>query len=103
MSGGNLPFLKLKSWPMKIAVWRRENENGKGYWYSATIQRTFKDQNGQYQDTEYIRGDDFLKAAALLQEAHRRISIEDVEVSCKKSTAPGDSGYDEPGSDEIPF
>lgn len=91
----NLPFLKLQCWPIKFAVWRYKKENGKGYWFSGTLTKTYKDKNGEYQDSDRLNGDDFLKAAALLQEAHAQLVINEIEIKRKKP--------DEDDESEFPF
>jgi hypothetical protein len=102
MSQGKLPFLKLKRYPVSVAVWRTLNEPPrKGYWYSVSLSKSYKDENGKYQDTKSLNGDDLLKAAALLQEVDRRLMIQDLEV---KAANAGDQPVDGQNTDDdTPF
>lgn len=87
----NLPCLKLVCWPIKLAVWKHKDENRAGrFWYSGSLSKTYKDKNGEYQDTDRLNGEDFIKAASLLEEAHRRLVIEDQEVKAAAKPSAGD-------------
>lgn len=74
MSGGR-PDLVLKDFPVECAIWKREKDGNA--WYSINVSKSYKDDDGVWQSTNYLNGRDLLAAAALLQDAHRRLVIEE--------------------------
>lgn len=67
------PDIQVEQFPIQVAVWKKERD-GKTY-YSTKLSRRYKDDEaGEWKDTQYLNTSDLLVAAALLQEAWRRIN-----------------------------
>lgn len=89
---GKLPVLKLSDFPVKLAVWEHLDEKQRPY-YSASLSKTYKDKDQNWQDSQYLGDGDWAKAAALLMEAWRRLRCEERAIAPKKEPeAPADEG-----------
>lgn len=75
MSDSKQPILRLEDFPVKLAIWENKQDGFNSY--SAKLQRSFKDRDGHWQSTDYLQDGDWTKAAALLQEAWRRLRLKD--------------------------
>ena len=53
---------------INIAVWKNKTEGGIDM-YSVKMERTYKDSDGNYQSTPYLRDGDLLRAERLLEQA----------------------------------
>ncbi len=53
---------------INVAVWKHKNDKGYDN-YSVKLERSYKDGNGEYQATQYLRDDDLLRAQKLLEQA----------------------------------
>ena len=63
---------------VEIAVFSRVVESGNGSFtsYSSGVKRTYKDENGEYKETRYLRPEDLLVAAHALEQAFAWITSE---------------------------
>lgn len=50
-----LPVSKLTLWPLSAAIWRNENDKGEAF-YGFTVERSYKDDNGNYQSSGNLGG-----------------------------------------------
>ena len=64
----NRPEDTLREGSLKAAIWRNEGENGA--YHSVTVARTYKDRDGNLQDTSSFRPKDMLGLAELARRAH---------------------------------
>lgn len=62
------PEETLREGSLKAAIWRNESENGA--YHSVTVARTYKDRDGNLQDTQSFRAKDMLGLAELARRAH---------------------------------
>ncbi|MEZ6104423.1 MAG: hypothetical protein R3E01_36260 [Pirellulaceae bacterium] len=53
---------------LSVAVWTHKNDNGTTN-YSVRLDRSYKDADGNYQSTPYLRDGDLLRAQKLLERA----------------------------------
>lgn len=53
---------------LSVAVWTHKNDNGLTN-YSVRLDRSYKDEDGNYQSTPYLRDNDLLRAQKLLAQA----------------------------------
>ncbi len=76
---GKIPCLKLEAFPLKAAAWENEHEhNGKKFKsYSVKLVKVYKDDRGQWQETQSLNDRDLLAASALLLEVWRTIAIKE--------------------------
>ena len=66
------PEGRLTDYPYKATIWR--NESDRGTYFNVTISKTFKDENGDYRDTNSISSDDLLRVSELARSAHHRVN-----------------------------
>jgi len=64
----NKPVSVLRDGNIKATTWRNEGENGP--YYSTTFSRTWKDGEGQYQDSRSFSGTELLRLSELAKEAY---------------------------------
>ncbi len=62
------PVETLREGQLKAAIWQNESDNGK--YHSVTVARTYKNQDGQLQDTSSFRAKDMLGLSELARRAH---------------------------------
>lgn len=62
------PEETVREGPLKAAIWRNDNENGA--YHSVTVARTYKDRDGNLQDTQSFRAKDMLGLSELARRAH---------------------------------
>ena len=55
---------------LKAKIWRNESENGP--FFRTTFSRTYKDDNGEYQDTQSFTSYDLLRISELARLAYNR-------------------------------
>ncbi|HEY4359731.1 MAG TPA: hypothetical protein VGN17_02125 [Bryobacteraceae bacterium] len=65
------PVAKLNLFPVTAAIW--VNQSGENSWYSATIDRLYKDDAGSWKSTNTFRADDLLLVAKIADWAHTEI------------------------------
>lgn len=70
-TSGNKPVNELRDGTIKIAIFRNEGkEEGDRPRYSGKLTRSYKDASGDWHDTDYLSGTEFLRAARLLEKAY---------------------------------
>ena len=62
------PEETVREGPLKAAIWRNDGENGA--YHSVTVARTYKDRDGNLQDTQSFRPKDMLGLSELARQAH---------------------------------
>jgi hypothetical protein len=79
---GKAPILKLESFPLKIAAWENEHTaNGKTFkTYSVKLVKVYKDDRGQWQETQSLNDRDLLAAASLLLEIWRTLCVKEGKI-----------------------
>lgn len=70
--GSNRPADTLRDGSLKATIWR--NEGQKGAYHTVNLARTYKDDEGKYQDTGSFRAQDMLGLAELSRQAHYRVN-----------------------------
>lgn len=95
------PVAKIRRYPVTAAIWRNETEKG-GVFHSVTFSRSYKNEKGEYNDTEsfnsqslltlsHVASKAFDKAEALTQAA-RVANGNDDEDDYDATTGEVDSG-----------
>ncbi len=64
------PVETVRDGAIKAAIWKNESE--KGAFFSVTFARTYKDKDGDLQDTESFSGSQLLRLARLADKAYER-------------------------------
>lgn len=71
MSNNKKPVSEVRDGTMKIAIFKNEpKEDGDRPWFSGKLTRSYKDANGDWHDTDYLTGSDYLRAARLMEKAY---------------------------------
>lgn len=71
MSDSKKPVSKVSLYPVKAAIWRND-ANGQPY-YSATFERSYKDEAGNWKSSSSFSGNDLLLLAKAADLAHTEI------------------------------
>lgn len=79
------PEHTLRDAHLKASIWRNEGE--KGAYYTTTLARTYKDEQGNLRDTHSFSKDDLLKVSELARGAYGHISELQREQSKSRSAA----------------
>ncbi len=70
-TNGNKPVSELRDGSLKIAIFRNESkEDANKVRYSGKLTRSYKDASGNWHDTDYLSGTEFLRAARLFEKAY---------------------------------
>lgn len=64
------PVETLRDGWLKAAIWR--NEGDRGAYYTTTLARTYRDDEGNLRDSQNFRNDDLLRLGELTRIAHHR-------------------------------
>jgi hypothetical protein len=67
------PVARVTIWPVSAAIWQNHSSKGGDPFYSVTVQRTYKDENGKLQNTESFNAGDLLTLAKVADLAHSQI------------------------------
>lgn len=78
------PEETLREGSLKAAIWRNEGEHGA--YHSVTVARTYKDREGNLQDTQSFRAKDMLGLSELARRAHHSTHDLDREAFKEKRT-----------------
>lgn len=82
MPEANKPVQKIDAWPLSVAIWKRETNEGRTF-YNVTLQRAYIDAQSEYQYTDSLNKEDLLLAAKLLNQAEtavRCLELKDYEA-----------------------
>lgn len=66
----NKPVDTLRDGNLKASIWRNEGENGPNF--STTFARTWRDDQGQFHDSQSFAGTDMLRLGELTRTAYHR-------------------------------
>ena len=72
MSNTTKPAARVSMFPIQSAIWRHEKD-GRAL-YSVTIQRAYKDADGNWKSSDSLNEADLLLAAKVLDQCHTEIS-----------------------------
>ena len=68
----NRPVHEVRHRQISAAIWKNQTE--KGVMYSVTIKKSYKDQDGNWHDTQSFGFDDLLTVSKAMYDAHSLIS-----------------------------
>ncbi len=67
----NKPVSEVRDGSLKIAIFRNvPKEEGERARFSGKLTRSYRDAQGDWHDTEYLSGSEYLRAARLLEKAY---------------------------------
>lgn len=68
MANNNQPAFSKRDGAVKVTVWSNDTDNGT--FYAANVERSYKDEQDEWQTTSQLSGTDMLKASRLLEQAY---------------------------------
>lgn len=84
--GKNVPELKLSSGGISVTVWRNERQGKQGQpteFSTISLQRSYKDNEGNWKNTSQLRVNDLPKAALALNKAYEYLIFREQEAEQK--------------------
>ena len=70
-NSSNKPVQEVRDGGLRIAIFRNEpKQEGDRPRYSGKLTRSYRDAQGEWHDTEYLSGTEFLRAARLMEKAY---------------------------------
>lgn len=69
------PVIKFRDGCLQVCVWRNTSTEGKTF-YSATPQRSYRNGDDTWRETDSLNADDLLPMAELLREAYAWIKLQ---------------------------
>lgn len=82
----NKPVAEVRDGGLKIAIFKNEPKEGGGRTrYSGKLSRSYRDASGDWHDTDYLSGNEFLRAARLMEKAY---DAEQSQRAADKDDAP---------------
>ncbi len=97
--GGNKPVHEVRLGRIRASVWLNTNSKQES-WYSVTLTRGYKDQQGQWKNSHSLGLDDLLVAGEVLKQAALWIYAERQGQHQAPNGAPAQEGT---GESPIPF
>lgn len=86
------PIAELRDGLLKIAMFRNEpKKEGDSVRFSGKLTRAYKDAAGTWQNTEYLSGADYLRAANLMHEAYN--TDRELRAADRRTQAPTPGEY----------
>lgn len=70
----NKPIDTLRDGAVKATIWKNPGGEGRPDFYSVSLTRTWKDDKGDYHDSDSFTGTDLLIVSRLAGEAYTRVS-----------------------------
>lgn len=71
-SSGNRPIHELRRHALRAAIWQHQSE--RGTMFNVTVSRSYRDEAGQWHDSQSFGYDDLMNLAKVLADAHTWIS-----------------------------
>ena len=65
------PAAEVRYGNIRAAIWRNEGKNG--VWFTVTVERSYRNEQGEPHSSQSFGRDDLLSAAKVLDLAHSRI------------------------------
>ncbi|TWT96908.1 hypothetical protein Pla108_26840 [Botrimarina colliarenosi] len=81
----NEPITRLKDGLLQIAIWKNESEKGRPFYSTSAVQRSYKDDNGNYHETTSLSGSQLLQASRLYALAYDQVrELEEADYQASK-------------------
>jgi len=68
----NRPVAEIRDGTLKIAIFSNPKKDGEGVRFSHKLTRSYRDANGNWQETAYLSGSENLRAANLMTLAYNK-------------------------------
>ena len=84
-SNPNEPVARIKDGLLQIAIWKNESEKGRPFYSTSAVQRSYKDDAGNYRETQSLSGTQLLQAGRLYALAYNRVrELEEADYQASK-------------------
>ncbi len=81
----NEPIARIKDGLLQIAIWKNETEKGRPFYSTSAVQRTYKDDAGNYHETQSLSASQLLQAGRLYNLAYDKVrELEDGDYQASK-------------------
>lgn len=87
-----LPAAKVRLGAIGLSIWENRADDGRLF-HSFTIQRSYQDQSGTWQNTDSFRASDAMALVTAIQDAYRWIAVEG-KRRAKEHGQPADATVD---------
>jgi len=85
----NQPVKRFAAGCLQAAVWKREFKGAEGEGmresFSVSLEKRYKDKDGQWQSTNYLATEDLPKARLLLDESYRFLALKPEQPGAEPS------------------
>ncbi|MBW2988338.1 hypothetical protein DRJ48_00275 [Candidatus Woesearchaeota archaeon] len=91
------PERKFKAGAVTATIWKNEavrQDGSKGEFYTVTLERRYKDRNGEWATSNSLRVNDLPKAVLVLDKAYEYITFKDLGI-------PGAEAIEEESDEEV--
>jgi len=79
MSEKNKPEKKFRAGAVTATIWRNQTEDNKEY-STVSFERSYKDKNGEWKNTNSLRVNDLPKAAMVISKAYEFLALNEKEA-----------------------
>jgi len=73
----NLPEKNFRAGAVSLSIWNNKIEDGEGSYRTISMDRSYKDKDGNWKRVNSLRVNDLPKAAVLIQKAYEYIVLGD--------------------------
>ena len=81
----NEPVARIKDGLLQIAIWKNETEKGRPFYSISALERSYKDEKGDYHVTNSLSGTQLLQAARIYGLAYDQIrELEEADYQASK-------------------
>lgn len=79
MTEKNKPEKKFRAGAVTATIWRNQTEDNKEY-STVSFERSYKDKNGEWKNTNSLRVNDLPKAAMVISKAYEFLALNEKEA-----------------------
>lgn len=85
-TNSNEPVARIKDGLLQIAIWKNESEKGRPFYSTSAVQRSYKDDAGNYHETTSLSGTQLIQAARLYGLAYDQVrELEEADYQASKA------------------
>lgn len=83
----NEPVARVQDGLLQLAIWKNEGEDGRAFYSASAVERSCKDQAGEYRQTSSLSGSQLLQAARLYALAYDQVrELQDADYQAGKAS-----------------
>lgn len=82
----NEPVARIKDGLLQIAIWKNPTTEGRSFYSTSGVQRSYKDERGEYRETASLSGTQLIQAGRLYALAYDRVrELEEADYQASKA------------------